>query len=123
MEEEKTRSLTDEERALARWMLENGTPEAQEFLGQLQLAEATDWRCPCGCASFNFRVNGHPAAPPGVHILGEFLASSGDSLSGIFIFSSNGILSGIEVYGLADDAPRVLPSPHELRPYEAGAQK
>lgn len=104
-------------------MLENGTAEARGFLAQLEVAEATDWKCPCGCASFNFRIKGQPEAPPGVHILGDYLVGREDNLSGAFIYSSAGILSGVELYGLAGDAPRVLPAPEELRPYEQGAQQ
>jgi len=112
------RPLTDEERHLARWMLEHGTPEAKKFLSQLESAEVTAWRCPCGCASINFQIMGHPEAPPGVHILGDFLVGEGNALSGIFVFESGGLLSGLEVYGLAGDAPTVLPGPEELRPIE-----
>jgi len=114
-----TRPLTDRERPLARWMLENGGPEASAFLGQLETAEATSWRCPCGCASFNFKVRGKPEAPPGVHILGDYVFGTEADLAGAFIFSSNGILSGVEVYGLASDAPTVLPGPDVLRPFAA----
>jgi len=99
-------------------MLRHGSPEATSFLEQLDRASVRPWRCDCGCASFNFQIEGLPPAPPGVHILGDFLFGSEEKLSGIFIFSSDGILSGIEVYGLAGDAPRRLPSPAELRPLE-----
>lgn len=104
-------------------MLENGTAEAVAYLAQLELAEAILWKCPCGCASFNFRIKGHPEAPPGVLILGDYLVGSGDNLSGAFIYSSAGILSGVEVYGMAGDAPSVLPAPEDLRTYEQGAQQ
>jgi len=114
-----TRPLTDHERRLARWMLENGTAEAMEFLGQLDAAAATDRRCPCGCASFNFKVRGKPEAPPGTHILGDFLFGTDAELCGAFIYSSAGILGGLEVYGLALDAPAVLPEPDMLRPFVA----
>lgn len=67
------RPLTPSERRLAQWMLEHGSTEAATFLSQLESAEVTPWRCPCGCASFNFQVKGMPEAPPGVHILGDFL--------------------------------------------------
>lgn len=123
MEENLTRPLTTAERALARWMLENGTTAAHGYLAQLELAEATLWKCPCGCASFNFRIKGQPEAPPGVHTLGDYLVGTGDNLSGAFIYSSAGILSGVEVYGMAGDAPSVLPVPEELRLYEHGAQQ
>jgi hypothetical protein len=96
-------------------MLENGTSEAMQYLSQLELAEVTPWRCSCGCASINFQIKGHPEAPPGVHVLGDFLMGEDENQSGAFIYSSEGLLSGIEVYGLAGDAPRALPRPEELR--------
>jgi hypothetical protein len=96
-------------------MLEHGTPEAAAFLPQLELAEVTPWRCECGCASINFRVRGHPEAPPGVHPIADFVFGEGETLSGIFVFEKDGILSGLEVYGLAGDAPKRLPQPEELR--------
>lgn len=123
MEEESTRPLSDAERILARRMLENGSTEARGYLSQLELAEADLWKCPCGCASFNFRIKGQPKAPPGVHILGDYLVGSDDNLSGAFIYSSAGILGGVEVYGMAGDAPRELPTPEELRSFEQGMQQ
>jgi hypothetical protein len=98
-------------------MLEHGTSEGRDYLEQLEDAEVTPWRCPCGCASINFRIKGHPEAPPGMHILADFLTGGEDSPSGVFIFESGGVLSGIEVYGLAGEAPRALPTMDELRPW------
>ena len=109
------RSLTEKERQLAYWMLEHGVPEAKAFVPQLENAQATAWRCPCGCASINFRIKGRPLAPPGVHILGDFVFGDEHDLSGVFIYERAGILSGLEVYGLAGDAPKALPSPESLR--------
>ena len=109
------RPLTAHERALGRWLLEHGTPEAETFLSQLDAAEVTPWRCECGCASISFQIRGRPLAPPGVHILSDYLFGGDDALSGVFIFESGGLLSGIEVYGLAGDAPRFLPNPDVLR--------
>ena len=111
---EGNRSLTDAERHLVRWMLEHGAPEAAAFLPQLELAEVTPWRCPCGCASINFRIRGMPEAPPGVHPIADFYFGSGESLSGIFVYETDGILSGLEVYGLGGDAPKALPEPDAL---------
>lgn len=116
-EQDVCRPLTDEERSLAEWMLRNGSPEATDFLEQLNAASATAWKCPCGCASFNFKIAGRPEAPPGVHILGDFLFGADENLAGIFIFESGGILSGVEVYWMGADAPAALPAPGELRPY------
>lgn len=111
------RLLTGLESRLARWMLEHGSAEAPEFLSQIKIAEVTPWQCPCGCASINFRVKGRPEAPPGVHILAEFVF--GEPVSGIFIYSCQGTLSGLEVYALAGDAPAELPEPHLLRSWES----
>lgn len=112
-----TLPLTFAQVELAQFMLCNGGPEAESYLSQLEKAEATDWRCPCGCASFNFKINGYPEAPPSVHVLSEFLFGPTEAPVGIFIYSSDGILSGVEVYGLGGDAPSDLPSVSELRPY------
>jgi hypothetical protein len=119
-----TRLLTDAERRLARWMLENGTPEARSFLPQLEDAEATLWRCPCGCASFNLRTKAHLDPPPAkhLHILGDFLFGGLEDLCGVFIFEDAGILRGVEVYGGAGDHPKVLPSPESLRPFTAASR-
>ena len=120
MRGENNRPLTVAEHHLAKWMLEHGAAEAKEYLSQLELAEVTPWQCPCGCASVNFQIKGHAEPPAGVHVLGDFLLGDSGNLSGIFIFSSAGLLRGIEVYGLAGDAPRVMPGPEGLRPFEAG---
>lgn len=96
-------------------MLEHGTAEASEFLPQLELAVVTSWKCPCGCASINFRIQGQPETLPGVHILGEYLVGEGEFTSGVFIFESAGVLSGLEVYGLVAEAPQQLPNIEELR--------
>ena len=117
------RPLSASELSLARWMLENGEPEARGFLEQLGAAEVTPWRCPCGCASIDLQIKGNQPAPPGVHILGDFLFGPEDQLAGIFIYESAGLLSGIEVYGLACDAPSELPGVDELRSFTSGSDE
>jgi|SRR5471030_1180862 len=112
------RALTSDEQRLARWMIEHGNAEAPAFLQQLDLAEVTSWKCPCGCASINFQIQGQPLPPPGVNILGDYLVGEGDEVSGAFIFESGGLLSGIEFYSLGGDARQDFPSIEELRPYE-----
>lgn len=111
------RALTSEELHLARWMLEHGTEEASAFLAQLDRAEVTSWKCPCGCASINFQIRGQPLPPPGVNILGDYVVGEGDDVSGVFIFESDGLLSGIEFYSLGGDALQTLPKAEELRPF------
>jgi hypothetical protein len=110
------RPLTALELELARWMLAHGNAEAEAFLPQLELAEVTPWKCPCGCASINFQILGHEEALPGVNILGDFVLGDGDSTGGAFIFASGGILSGIEVYSFGDPVT-ILPNLSDLREF------
>lgn len=112
------RPLTAAEYRLAHWMLEHGGPEAKDFLPQLDLARVIA-RCPCGCASIDFEVVGHPGPGGGIRVLGDFLFGAEGDLSGAFIFERGGVLAGIEVYGLAGDAPHTLPEPGALRPFDA----
>ncbi len=72
------------------------------------------WMC-----QHHFQIKGHAEAPPGAQILGEFLLNNGDHPSGIFIYSSGGLLKGIDVYGLAGDAPSLLPRPEDLSVFES----
>jgi hypothetical protein len=109
------RPLTAAEEQLVRWMLEHGKPGARGFLPQLEKAQVTDWRCSCGCASINFSVAGFPEPSGGIHPLADFVFGTGEDLSGIFVFEQSGVLAGVEVYGLAGDAPKTLPSSNELR--------
>lgn len=72
--------------------------------------------------SINFQIKGREPAPPGVHILGDFIFGPVTAPAGIFIFESGGLLSGIEVYGLAGDAPAQLPRKETLRHFSAGGR-
>ncbi|MEK6347379.1 MAG: hypothetical protein V4764_07860 [Burkholderia sp.] len=114
---EQNRPLSASEMSLARWMLENGEPEARGFLEQLTAAEVTPWRCPCGCGSIKFQIKGRESPPAGVHVLGDYIFGADDAPARIFIFESGGVLSGIEVYGLAGNAPAELPQEDALRPF------
>ena len=111
------RPLTSAEDQLVRWMLEHGKPEARAFLSQLERAQVTDWHCPCGCASINFAVDRFPEPSGGHHAIADFIFGGDEGLSGIFVFEQAGILAGLEVYGLAGDAPKTLPSTDSLRPF------
>ncbi len=110
------RPLTAEERWLARWMLEHGTPDARRFLPHLERARVVS-RCPCGCATIELQVDGFPLpAEGGIRSLGDFSFEDGDEVSAVFIYQRGGVLAGIEVYALSGDVPRVLPTPEVLQP-------
>jgi hypothetical protein len=111
------RDLTSEERHLVRWMLEHGEPEALQFLPQLERAQVLPTRCPCGCASINFSIDGQPQSSGNMELIADFLYGGQSDLYGAFLFVQEGRLSGLEVYGLAVDSPKTLPSPDVLRLY------
>ncbi len=51
-----------------------------------------------------------------MHVLADFIFGTDEELRGIFVWEQGGVLAGLEVYGLAGDAPKTLPSPDSLRP-------
>jgi hypothetical protein len=112
------RPLSKTEYDLARWMLENGEPGGRAFLSQLDRAHVVS-RCPCGCASVDFEVEDLSPPTGGLRILGDFVFGIDSDLAGAFVFERSGVLAGLEVYGLAGDAPKTLPSPSALRPFQA----
>ena len=112
------RPLTTNERSLVEWMLRHGKPEAAPFLAQLESAQVTPERCPCGCASIYLVVEGHPSPSGGMRPVADFVFGNDADLSGIFVYEQGGVLAGVEVYGLAGDAPSMLPRPESLRPFE-----
>jgi len=110
------RPLSPEERSLTLWMLEHGRPESATFLPQLDRARVVS-RCPCGCASVDFAIDGkQPPLGKDMQMLGDFLFGDEKDLCGAFVFARGGLLAGLEVYGLAVDAPTILPAPAALRP-------
>jgi hypothetical protein len=111
------RELTPGERHLVRWMLEHGGDEAAPYLSQVDQVRVTSFRCPCGCASINFRVPGHDGPSGGIRPVAEFEIRDGDEVSGAFVYVQSGQLGGIEVYGGTGDAPKRLPSSSQLHPW------
>ena len=111
-----SRPLTSEEYKLAKWLLEHGKPEGLDYLPQLKRAQASSWKCECGCASFDFEIDGSSAKTGGMNILADFLIKEGDFVGGICIWEQNKFLRGVEVSGYTDDAPKQLPAAESLVP-------
>ncbi len=114
-ESNQNRELTSEERYLVRWMLEHGESNARDFLPQLARAQVLPWRCPCGCASIEFSIDGQPKPSGPLRPIADFVFGADANYSGIFVYEQEDILSGLEVYGLAGDAPKTLPTTDSLR--------
>jgi hypothetical protein len=111
------RPLSEQERVLVQWMLQNGESGAERFLGQLDEAIVSG-ECSCGCASFDFQIgNRHTDTTSGVTILSDHLYGPESPPLGAFVFAHGDTLGGLEVYGFGQTVDR-LPSPEELRPVE-----
>jgi hypothetical protein len=50
-----------------------------------------------------------------MHVIADFLFGGDTDLCGIFLFAQEERLAGLEVYGLAVDAPKTLPTSDLLR--------
>jgi tetratricopeptide (TPR) repeat protein len=112
------RDLDERERALVRWLLEHGTPDATSYLSQVPLARAVS-RCGCGCASLNLDIGGQGwRSPGGMKILSEHdWRDAAGRAFGIFVFAKANTLAGIEVYSMDGlSVPRELPSERILLP-------
>ncbi len=113
-----SRSLTDNELNLVRWLLENGTDTASAYVSQLDTL-TVDSMCECGCASINFGVDGTtPDQKSVMTILADYeWDGENGELIGVFVFARGDRLAGLEVWspdGLSDC--KVLPEPKQLRP-------
>lgn len=95
-------------------MLENGKPEAKEFISQLDKVRVVG-QCGCGCATIDFQIEGHPVPTGGMNLIGDFLFGPEDDPGGVFIFEQDGLLGGIEVLGYGEETITTLPDPTELR--------
>jgi hypothetical protein len=111
------RELSPTERELVRWMLRDAGPSMAPFLAQLADAYVVA-RCPCGCASLDFAVRGRPLPKGPMRTLADYVFGSDTELAGLFVFEQGGTLGGIEVYSLADQVPKTLPTPEMLRPFD-----
>jgi len=111
------RPLTAEETALVRWLLEHGFAEADAFVPQLEQARVVS-RCPCGCASINFSIEGKlpPIGDP-LQVLSdyEWESESGAKL-GVFVFAKAGILAGLEIWSIDGLGTPTLPRIESLVP-------
>jgi hypothetical protein len=111
------RPLSDRERSLVRWMLEDGESHASSFLGQLEKARVSS-RCRCGCASINFSVAGRESPARGMDILSDHLWEHAyGHRFGAFVFAHSGVLAGLDLYSLDGVVtPTWLPEPEQLHP-------
>jgi hypothetical protein len=116
------RPLTPEEESLVRWLLEHGAPKAVDFMPQLRRTRVVS-RCPCGCASIDFAVDGRQARPSaGMQVLADFLWQDAEgNRFGVFVFAKEDMLAGLELWSVDGSATAsVLPDVARLEPARDG---
>lgn len=95
------RELSRGEHDLVEWLLENGKPDARQYLDHLENASVAS-ECPCGCASIDFAIDERkPHARAGMEVLSDyFWHADGGELLGVFVFAKNDQLAGLEVWSV-----------------------
>lgn len=110
------RTLTGHERALVRWLLEHGDPDADELLPQIEMLSVFQ-KCTCGCPTVYFAFNGEPVARKGKRLISDHLAKVDGQDVGVMLFVNNGRISSLEVYSCAGtDKPFGLPAIESIYP-------
>lgn len=107
---------SESELVLLEFLLREGGEVGSRFLPQLPLLRVSHERCPCGCASLTFRVEGMANPESGTEPVAEALFLDAGEVAGLFVNGKGGVLQGLEVEGYVGDAPRRLPQVSELRP-------
>ena len=80
--------LSSAETALIRWLLNNGSPQAKEYLPQLERAHVVS-RCGCGCASIDLAIDGKvPPRANGIHILADYECALLEANCSEYLYSS-----------------------------------
>src|SRR5688572_14586152 len=117
------RSLTTEERALIRWLIDHGTGDSAQLLSQVERATVTA-RCGCGCASIDLAVDGveEEKKEPMELVADVAWKTKAQHLCGAYLFTRRDRLSGLDLWSIdGAEIPSALPN-EELFSY-ANVQK
>lgn len=112
------RALSPQERTLLEWLIENGTPEAKEYRGQIEQLRVVG-RCSCGCPTIDLSVGGKLAAAGSMKILGDYVGETPEGFEvGVLLFASERRLSCMEIYDFGGhEGTFSLPRIETLRPF------
>ena len=115
------RPLTEQEFAIAKWLLLHSTPPATDFLPQLDVARVSG-HCTCGCPTADLKVpEDTPKAEVRDNPIGDAIGEVDGKMVGVMLLQRGGYLKCLEIYDLSDiEHPYGLPDVSSLRPFEAG---
>ena len=113
------RPLSPEEQTLVAWLLKHGNSRAVAALAQVDSARVVE-RCPCGCPSVDFSIDGVTAAiRSGMEVVSEFWwRTQRGNLCGAYVFLRADHLAGLDLWSIDGlEAIDELPDPQVLRPF------
>jgi len=113
-----SRSLTQDEDRLLRWMIEHGGPEAEAYVEQLGRLRVVS-ECTCGCPTIDLALDDQVSSGRGGSLViadAEGKSREGVAVNVIVHVREKGI-SELEVAGFDGPAQFSLPRPTDLRPW------
>jgi hypothetical protein len=112
------RPLSERERTLLRWMVEQGSDVRSDLLAQLDRATVAA-RCSCGCASIDLSVYGaEEDKKEPMDLIGDYAwRTKAGSLCGAYLFTRRGHLVGLDLWSIdGAETPSTLPEIQALFP-------
>jgi hypothetical protein len=110
------RGLSEDEKALAEWLLRHASPPALSYIPQLELARVVG-KSDCGCPTIDIRLpKGTVPAEPRDNPVGDAFGTVNGESVGIMLIQHGGLIVCFEVYPLDDIRhPFGLPELHSLQ--------
>jgi hypothetical protein len=106
------RRLSAQERELLDWLMSNGTPEAANYVSQIDELRVIG-RCKCGCPTVDFGLGDPPRGTTGgSQILADFYGITPEGIAvGVILHAREGQVSEMEIYSTAGyERPFGLPA-------------
>ncbi|MEZ5415620.1 MAG: hypothetical protein R3F03_15040 [Opitutaceae bacterium] len=112
------RPLSEQERALLRWMVEQSSDVGSDLLAQLDRATVAT-RCSCGCASIDLAVDrAEEDKKEPMELIGDYAwRTKAGNLCGAYLFTRRGHLAGLDLWSIdGAETPSTLPEIQALFP-------
>ena len=113
-----SRSLTQPERDLVRWLIEHSfVKDASRLLPQIERLSVVA-KCNCGCPTIDFALDGEPVSPKGQMCISDWLAEVDGMSVYVQLWQCNDRISTLEVGSLpGTDQPFGLPKIEGIHGY------
>jgi hypothetical protein len=112
------RPLSEQERTLLRWMVEQSSEVGSDLLGHLDRATVAA-RCSCGCASIDLAAEGaEEDKKDPLDLIGDYASrTKAGNLCGAYLFTRSGRLAGLDLWSIdGAETPSTLPEIQALFP-------